>query len=54
MKELKVNALLYMEVDDDITIDDAIDTMLLRMDLEDVHLYIIEESFQNEDGEEIV
>lgn len=52
MKELKVNAMLYLRVDDDATLDEAVDSLLLQID-PDIAVYCLEKSFQNENGEEI-
>lgn len=53
MKELKVNAILYLKVADDAEIDNAVDSLLLHIDPY-VPVYIIEKSFQDEDGNEII
>ena len=52
MKELKVNAMLYLVVDDDATLDEAVDSLLLQID-PNVAVYCIDKSFHNENGEEI-
>ena len=53
MKELKVNAIMYLDVEDDATLDEAVDSLLLQID-PNVCVYCIDKSFQNENGEEIV
>lgn len=50
MKELVAHCTLYLKVEDDLDLLDAMDTLFLNID-PDVAMYINESHFQNENGE---
>lgn len=51
MKELVVNCMLYLNVEDDLSLEDAVDRLLMNID-PDVPIYINTSHFQDENGEE--
>lgn len=50
MKELVANCTLYLKVEDDVGLLDAMDSLFMTIDPA-VPIYINESHFQNEDGE---